>query len=83
MTVLYWMRLFFPPFLGPYLRHMKVPRLGVRLELQLLAFATDTAMPGLSCVCDLYHSLRQCRILNPLREAKDRTYILMDTMLGS
>ena len=29
-------------FLGPHLRHMEVPRLGVKLELQLLAYATAT-----------------------------------------
>ena len=30
-------------------------------------------------VCNLYHSLRQCRILNPLSQARDPTHILMDT----
>ena len=29
---------------GPHLRHMEVPRLGVELELYLLAYATATAM---------------------------------------
>ena len=29
-------------FLGPYLRHMEVHRLGVELELQLLTYATAT-----------------------------------------
>ena len=32
-----------------------------------------------SHVCDLYHNSRQRRILNPLSEARDQTYILMDT----
>ena len=32
-------------FLGPYPRHMEVPRLGVQLKLQLLAYTTATAMP--------------------------------------
>ena len=27
-------------FLGPYVQHMEVPRLGVKSELQLLAYAT-------------------------------------------
>ena len=27
-------------FLGPHLRHMEVPRLGVKTELQLLAYTT-------------------------------------------
>ena len=43
----------------------------VELELQLLASATATAMPDLSCICDLCHSLWQYRILNPLSKARD------------
>ena len=35
-------------FLGPYPAALEVPRLGVESELQLLAYATATAMPGLS-----------------------------------
>ena len=31
-------------FLGPHMQHMEVPRLGVELELQLLAYTTATAM---------------------------------------
>ena len=33
-------------FLGPYLQHVDVPRLGMELELQLPAYATATAMPN-------------------------------------
>ena len=48
---------FFPlVFWGPYQRHMEVPRLGVKLELLLPAYATATAIPGLSCICNLHHS---------------------------
>ena len=36
-------------------------------------------MPDPSHVCDLLHSSQQCRILNPLSEAWDRTRVLMDT----
>ena len=54
------------------------PRLGVKLELQSLASATATAMPDSSCVCELHHSPWHCWILNPLSEARDRTFILMD-----
>ena len=64
---------FFSCFLGPHLQHMEVPRLGVKSELQLLAYATATATADPSCICDLYHSLRQCWILNPLSEARDWT----------
>ena len=31
-------------FLGPHLRHMEVPRLGVEMEPQLPAYTTATAM---------------------------------------
>ena len=34
---------------------------------------------GPSLICNLHHSLWQCRILNSLSEARDQTYILMDT----
>ena len=47
---------FFFVFLGPYSRHMEVPRLGVESELQLLAYATATVTHDLSGVCDLHHS---------------------------
>ena len=66
-------------FLGPRLCHMEVPRLGVELELQLLAYATAIAMRDPSHVYDLYCSSQQCRILNPLNGARDWTHILMDT----
>ena len=57
---------------------MEVSRLGVESELQMLAYATATATQDLSCVCNLHHSSLQRRILNPLREARDGTRILMD-----
>ena len=56
---------------------MEVPRLGVKLELQLLVYATAKAMQGLSRVCDLHHSSQQLGILNPLSKARDTTCILM------
>ena len=65
-------------FLGLHPQHMKVLRLGVESELQLLAYTTDIAT-DLSRVCDLHHSSWQCRILNPLSRARDQTCILMDT----
>ena len=64
-------------FLGQYPRNMEVPRLWVELELQLPAYVTATVTPDLNHICDL-QSLWQCWILNPLREARDRTHILMD-----
>ena len=62
---------------------MEVPRLGAESELQLLAYATATAISDLSRICDLHHSLQHCLILNPLREARDQTHILTDTKLGT
>ena len=62
-------------FLWPHPRHMEVPTLGVKSELQLRAFATATAMPGPSRVYDLHSS---SLILNPLSEARDGPLILMD-----
>ena len=59
---------------------MEIPTLVVKLELQLLAYATAIATPDPSHICNLYHSLWQCWILNPLREAKDHTHMLMDTV---
>ena len=53
---------------GWYLLHMEVPRLGVGLELQLLAYTRVTAMLDLSCIYNLHCSLWQCQILNPLSE---------------
>ena len=67
-------------FLGPHLQHREVPRLGVKSELQLLAYTTATAMQDPSHVCDLHHSSWQHQILNLLSEAKDQTCVLMDTI---
>ena len=55
----------------------EVPRLGIQTELQLPAYTTATAMPDPSRVCDLHYSSWQCRILNLLSEARDRTCNLM------
>ena len=65
-------------FLGPHLQYMEVPRLGAELKLQPLAYATATATLDLSHTCDLHHSSKQRRILNPLNKARDWTQIFMD-----
>ena len=69
----------FSSVLGLHTRHMEIPRLGVELELQPLAYTTATAMWDPSCICDLHHSSQQCQILNPLSETRDQTYNLMVT----
>ena len=58
---------------------MEVPRLGVQLEMQPLAYTTATAIQDLSLVCNLHHSSQQHWIPNPLSEARDQTHILLDT----
>ena len=64
-------------FLGLHPQHMEVPRLGVEMELELLA--CSTAMPDPSFICSLHHSSWQRQILNPLSKARDKTHVLMDT----
>ena len=71
--------LFFFFFLGLHLWRMEIPGLGVKSELQLLAYALATAMQDLGHVCDLRSSSWQCWILTPLRKARDHTCILMNT----
>ena len=62
---------------------MEVPQLGVKLEeLQLPAYATATATPDPSHICDLCHSSQQRQILNPLSEARDQSHILMNASQG-
>ena len=56
---------------------MGVPKLRVKLELQLLAYATATATQDPSCICNLHHSSQQHQIFNPLSEARDRICNLM------
>ena len=50
---------------------MEVPRLGT--ELQPPAYARATATLDPSRVCNLHHSSRQRRIINPLSKGKDPT----------
>ena len=69
------MGFFFFGLLRAILVDMEVPRLGVELELELLAYTTATATPDPSHIC----SLRQPEILNPLSEARNQTHVLMDT----
>ena len=58
-------------FLGPYPWHMEDPRLGVKSEAQLPAYATATATWDMSHICDLHYSLQQHQIPDPLSEARD------------
>ena len=49
---------------------MDIPRLGFKLELQLLAYTTAIATLDLSHIRDLPQSLWQRQMLNPLSEAR-------------
>ena len=69
-------------FLGLHLRHLEVPRPGVKSEMQLLAYATATATWDLSRICDRHGSLRQRQILNPRSEARDGTHILTENAIS-
>ena len=64
----------FIAFLRWHPRHMEVPRLKVKSELQLPAYTTATATQDPSHIFNLQH-----QILNPLSEARDQALILMDT----
>ena len=64
-------------FLGLHLKHMEVPGLGVKLELDLLASATATATPDLSLICELQNTSQQHQIFNALAEARNQIH--MDT----
>ena len=74
---------FFLPFvfLGPHPWHMEVPKLEVKSELQLPAYATATATLDPSRVYNLHRRSPQHWIPNPLSKARDRTCVLMDTSL--
>ena len=62
---------FFPfCLLGPCQWYMEAPRLGVEWEPQLQAYTAAAATGVLSRLCNLHHSSRQCRILNPLGRAE-------------
>ena len=56
---------FFFFFLRLHLRHMEVPRLKVKSELQLPVYATVTAMWHLNHICNLHHSSWKQQILHP------------------
>ena len=68
---------FFLLFRATPVRHMELPRAGVEMELQLLAYTTATATPDPSYFYDPQHSSQQHQILNPLSKARDQTCNLL------
>jgi len=77
MNIIFSSFILIDEFLRSHPRHLEVPRLGVKSELQLSAYATATETPDLSRVSNLHHSSWQCQILNPLSKARDQTRNLM------
>ena len=67
-------------FLGLHLWHMEVPRLGVKMELHLPAYATATGDP--SRICNLHQSSQQCWIPDLLNKTRDWNCILTNTSLS-
>ena len=65
---------FFFVILGLLPQHMEVPRLGIKLELQLPTYATATATQNPSHVCDLHHTSWQRQSLNPLSKANPQPH---------
>ena len=59
-------KFYFFPLLQPQPWHMEIPRLGVKSELQLQAYATAMATLHPSRICD-----GQRWILNPVSKARD------------
>ena len=76
-----YLLLFFNLFfvLGQHLHNMEVPLLGIKLELQLLAYTTATITQDLSCTSDLHHSSQQCQIISLLNKARDQIHIFIGT----
>ena len=57
-------------FLGPYLRHMEVPRLGAESAVAAsLRHSHSNSHPN--HICDLYRSSEQRWNLNPLSKVRD------------
>ena len=81
MSLIHFKIFFFSRFSGPHLQHMEAPRLGLKSEMQLPAYPTATATVTLdpNHICNLCHSLGQCRILNLLSEARNQTRMLTGT----
>ena len=69
--LVFWRGFFvFLPCLGPLPRHMEVPRLGVEWELSRLPTPEPQQRGIKATVCNLHHSSRQRRILNPLSKSR-------------
>ena len=69
--------LFFFSFLGPHCMAYGGSQARIKLELQLPAYATATAMQDPSHVWDLHKSSRQRQILDPPSKGRDQIHVLI------
>ena len=58
---------------------MEISSLGVNQSYSCPPSPQPQQLQDPSCIYELHHSSWQCRILNPLSEARDPTPILVDT----
>ena len=70
LSIYLFVYLFIFVFLGPYLRHMEGPRLGVEWSCSCHSCATATAVLDPSRTCNLHHSSLQRGILNPSKQGQ-------------
>ena len=82
MYLLSFFFFFFGLFLGLHPQHIEVSRLGVKLELQLQAYSTITAMWDLSHTYDLDHSSPQHTKLGQGSNPHPRGYQLGSLLLS-
>ena len=79
----YWIPINFFFFFGLFVfsralpRHMEVPRPGVQVEAVADSLHHSHSNTDASRIWDLHPSSWQSRLLNPLREARDRAHNLM------
>ena len=77
LTFTYLLLLFF--WGGSHLWHVEVPRLGGGIRATAAGLHHSHSNATQLHFCDLHHSKWQHQTLNPLREDRDRTLILMHT----
>ena len=80
IEMLFYLKIFFFLFKArPVAYGGTLSRGPIRAVAAGLVTATATQDP--SRVCNLHHSSQQCQNFNSLREARDRTHVLMDGSL--
>ena len=77
--LLIFLLLLFVCFLGLHMRHMGSSQARGWIRATAAGLHLRYSNTRSELVCDLYHSSRQCKIVNPLSRAGDGTNILMNT----